>query len=82
MYGGESLRLVKVTWRDACTHHDGWCTWESLERMDLSTVVSVGVLVRETKEMLVLAQALGGRSQLQAVTCIPRASVITVDDLT
>lgn len=74
--------LVRVEWLDTHGCPAGW-QFEDEAEFDVSRVMSVGYLIRETDEMLVLAPHVarpdgGERRQLAGVIAIPRCQVVSL----
>lgn len=73
------LRLVMVTWRDACSI-DGWRS-PADEDFDTADVVSVGWLLERTKKKIVLASSMCSEGGVNSVVVIPTPWVGSVRKL-
>lgn len=75
------MKLVLVHWLDTCAAH-GWEDREDrLRDYAPSANVSVGFLIRDTKEHITLAGDISGTGQVGCTTCIPRAVVTKIEHL-
>jgi hypothetical protein len=78
-----TLKLVEVKWVDA-TSFDPWCSIEEVmsEEKHLNEIVSIGYLLKETPEYLLIAQNIDTDSDNCAgCIAIPMSWTIEVEDL-
>ena len=47
------MKLLEITWTDACGG-DGWVEQDMLKKKELSTIVTVGFVVREIDKLITL----------------------------
>lgn len=74
-------RAVLVVWRDAADHSPGeWC---ALPKKDGAKITTVGILVRKTKDTLLIAQSFDDNDEplYRGVFSIPRANVLELHTL-
>jgi len=81
----DDLRLVMVDWVDSAQPYGHWCHLDDLPPMEVIRCQTVGWLVAESEDVLMLAQNLGdistGNAQASGLMRIPRACVREVGDL-
>lgn len=77
------LPLVKVHWNDPAAHGDPWLLRSEIssDRISDATCITVGYIVRETQDLVVLASSLTPE-HFGSVMTIPRACVTAVEALT
>lgn len=65
---------VEIEWLDAYEMESGWHTIEEAEKITCPTVLSLGYVVKETKEFIIIAGDKGrkGDSDCGRVQIIPR----------
>ena len=69
------MQLLHVRWRDA--HHLGAGEWVNVDDATIGVqVVTVGLLVRETRHYLVLAASVTSEGDCTGVFAVPRSAVI------
>ena len=69
----QKFDMVEVVWNDASELVSGWT--DKLEDDEPALALSVGFLVRETKEHIVIAQALDAEGHHNGRSQIPRGMV-------
>ena len=72
------MRRVTVTWTDPYRLPDAWVDPGDLEDVELFIVESRGYLVRKTRDLVVIAGAVGRDGQLSNVDVIPVGCVIRI----
>lgn len=65
--------MVEVVWNDASALTDGWA--KDVERDEPALALSVGFLIRETKEHIVIAQDVDGEGHHNGRSQIPKGMV-------
>lgn len=73
-------RVVLVAWRDAVGLSDGWGQFESKDHKP-RLVVSVGLVLREDKTGVSLAQSLDSKGHDDHAIFIPRCNIESVEEL-
>ena len=73
------MKIVKVTWIDACSR-SGWDSLTSPDSLPPLTTVSVGFLVKQTPKYITLAQSLNKYQAGEKIT-IPREIIKKFEDL-
>lgn len=78
---------VEVEWVDSC-HTNGWISEETFNERFVDTddlllkCRTIGELLRETDQALVIAQSVSSEGQVDSVMVIPRRSVTFITKLT
>ncbi len=67
------MKIVYVEWRDACWQEEVECADDCLEYISM---ISVGVLVRETKDTVILAQDWDEYGGFRNTASIPKTNII------
>lgn len=75
-------RAVLVVWRDTADHSPG--EWSRLPKSDGAKITTVGILVRKTRDTLLIAQSFDDNDDplYRGVFSIPRANVLELRTLT
>jgi hypothetical protein len=74
------MKLVMVEWNDSHFHLGGWVARDGLD-VDLAPSVSLGVLVKENFEGVIIAPNIGVGSISQSIT-IPKSCIKRIRQLT
>lgn len=78
-------RLVLVTWVDPCAGHTGWQSFKRMASAEPSTCYSVGFVVVETKEKIVLSPDYSrdhnGRDDGGTPFAIPKSTIRSIKRL-
>lgn len=75
----QRARFVWVEWDDACDLSLGWVNWGDVKR-EIHLVVSVGFLVGESPDGIVLASAISEDAHNSHFS-IPRGTVLRIHDI-
>lgn len=78
------MKILKVIWKDSCSSHLNWTLSDELEQEDLSPIqiVSLGILIRDCNDYIVLAQNYGFRpEQMCSLMTIPRGCIKEIIEL-
>lgn len=75
------MKLVQVTWVDA-VGGDGWLSLKDLEKETPTTHISVGFIVKDTKDYLTITMSYDEqKTNLGAWLCIPKKYIKKVKKL-
>ncbi len=74
----EAFELVLVTWLDAASYHkDGWFGSQDELPDEPLTVESVGWLVRQTEEVVIIART-ASEFKIEGILVIPSSLVVSI----
>ena len=80
--------LAKVRWADSCGFSSDWCNFseENLKALGISTITSVGYIIKETEKMLCLAPHISDENVncmhvYCGEMCIPKVAIISIEML-
>ena len=73
------LKVVKVTWNDACDHGKAWVKQDELS--GLVSIATIGMLINKTKDMLTIAHSICEDGDFGGVFYIPRGCVKSIEYL-
>lgn len=78
----KDLPLVKVHWNDPAAHGDPWMLRSEISGSDVTDAacITVGYIVRETEELVILASSLTSE-HFGNVMAIPRVCITRADTL-
>lgn len=71
----ENATLVYIEWRDSCSMNGTWSRMHEVEDMEPCTIRSIGWLVSETNEHVVVAAHISNNDSLSGDLCVPKAVI-------
>ena len=82
----KKLEIVKVEWKDATTRHDVSVTLEEAKKEELLDVETIGYLIKEDKEKVVIASmCFIDNEELKiypkTIHIIPKGSIVNIFEL-
>ena len=69
------MKLVLIRWDDSSFSHGGWVDEDELKTLNVSRGVSVGFVIEETKDKIVLVQNIGESKQRASAIAIPKSCI-------
>lgn len=75
------MKIVKITWVDASKHYTGWTDELPPDEYSLVKIVSVGILIRKTREFFMISMSLGTNDKYDDLFVIPRKIIKSVEYL-
>ena len=66
--------IVEVEWYDACSNH-GWYDTNTLKKLELVVMWTVGYMLRRNRRVIVLAQAVSDYAKYSELWIVPMATV-------
>ena len=76
----ESMKLVRVEWADATSFSNEWLDFEEIAKLHPDGYFSVGFLIEETEDVVVLAQS-KAKVGYYNIFKIPRGCVREITEL-
>jgi hypothetical protein len=74
-------RLVKLEWLDIIRPEETWLFPEDAKALEPAKITTIGWVVYSTNDHIVIASSLGDDKQLGDINCIPRAVIISMEDI-
>jgi len=75
-----NYRIVRVNWIDATEITTGWITLETIQATIKSIVTSVGHLIEEYDDYIIIALSIG-QYGIQGAMTIPTRAILDIEDL-
>jgi len=77
----KNCSIVSVYWVDSCGFDSGWVNNDELDSLKPKEITTVGHLVRETNNYVLIAPTIGDDQNFGSL-CIPKCSVLKINILT
>jgi len=74
------FQKVEIIWRDATSFSNEWMDIEEIKLLDPDIYTTVGILIDQTEDMLIVAQS-QGKTRFYNIFEIPQGSVKVIKNL-
>ena len=73
--------IFKVVWQDIIRPDETWLFEEEAKELKHAEIITVGWIITECKDNLVIASSKGDGGQLGDINCIPKTVILEMKEL-